>query len=829
MSLTKIGSIGINTGIQLAGVTTVSTLKVGSGVTLSSDGDIFALGVSTVSTLKVGSGVTLSSDGDIFAVGVSTFVDGLKVVGGSNSSNITIITSNNDVGVFSGTNNGANIQLFDDDTESKIRTVDGRLHLSADDRDEVADSEIRFLVDGNIKARISTGSSFSLGDDSDTFISRASANTLTVTTQGSERARFESGGHVGVGTNNASSRLHVHGSGGSSSGLKLSNAFDNVIHYFQNDNDNSNYIISYAGTGSPEIELKSNGFVSINGTGKKGVGVGVGASHRDAAFTVAANVAGVSTALALLNENGSSTGTEILTNKNLILSSDPGDDSGTSTSNIIFKVDAEEKARIESNGKLLLGSNAVRNVGGSNSSGQLQIEGTGGNNSSMQLIRNSADTGSSIIRFGKTRGTGTGTDQITAVVSGDHLGQITFNAADGTDVNNTVALIRATVNGTVAGNQIPTDLVFETSASSGGSRVERIRIKSDGKVGINTNNPTSKFTVAGTSGTTQIEIKRLNSNATGTVGALNFTAMDGHSVANISATADGDNEGAHLVFRTTSAAGELSPFGGSTIERLRIAADGNVGIGTQVPAGTLHVSSGTSGDCVLILEADEDDNTEGDNPRIIFKQDGGKEESAILQENNELVIANSVNSSGGIIFKTGSTTGYTNATEALRITENGDVLINKDVELAHTVFAVDGNIGQSNSSTGTGASIKTFVLGRTYLQSTSGTNILTFDNWGTSAFDITVFRRDTVAPAGAQVTKLYLAFHGSGLNITQATLAQEDKVIRGNIHGITYSITENNDTATLVATGDNTGGESQSLVFHILAHGNASGVITVAS
>ena len=32
MSLTKIGSIGINTGIQLAGVTTVSTLKVGSGV-----------------------------------------------------------------------------------------------------------------------------------------------------------------------------------------------------------------------------------------------------------------------------------------------------------------------------------------------------------------------------------------------------------------------------------------------------------------------------------------------------------------------------------------------------------------------------------------------------------------------------------------------------------------------------------------------------------------------------------------------------------------------------------------------------------------------------
>ena len=73
MSLTKIGSIGINTGIQFAGVTTVSTLHVGSGVTLSSDGDIFATGVSTFSgNLKVGSGVTISPDGDGFYTGVVT-------------------------------------------------------------------------------------------------------------------------------------------------------------------------------------------------------------------------------------------------------------------------------------------------------------------------------------------------------------------------------------------------------------------------------------------------------------------------------------------------------------------------------------------------------------------------------------------------------------------------------------------------------------------------------------------------------------------------------------------------------------------------------------
>jgi len=86
MSLTKIGSIGINTGIAFAGVTTIVTLNtandalsigatvnVGSGITLGASGDIFATGVSTFSgNLKVGSGVTISPDGDGFYTGIVT-------------------------------------------------------------------------------------------------------------------------------------------------------------------------------------------------------------------------------------------------------------------------------------------------------------------------------------------------------------------------------------------------------------------------------------------------------------------------------------------------------------------------------------------------------------------------------------------------------------------------------------------------------------------------------------------------------------------------------------------------------------------------------------
>ena len=62
--------------------------------------------------------------------------------------------------------------------------------------------------------------------------------------------------------------------------------------------------------------------------------------------------------------------------------------------------------------------------------------------------------------------------------------------------------------------------------------------------------------------------------------------------------------------------------GGS--ERARITSAGKVGIGTASPDGQLHISSGTSGDCRVYIEADEDNNAEGDNPFIIFKQDGGR-------------------------------------------------------------------------------------------------------------------------------------------------------------------------------------------------------------
>ncbi len=113
-------------------------------------------------------------------------------------------------------------------------------------------------------------------------------------------------------------------------------------------------------------------------------------------------------------------------------------------------------------------------------------------------------------------------------------------------------------------------------------------------------------------------------------------------------------------------------------ERVRIASDGKVGIGQDTPAGLLHVSSGTSGDCEVIIEADTDGADDTKNPRVLFRQDAGVDISSVGMGNNELKLSNSVSALGGIVFETGTGNGYTNATERLRITSEGNIYTNGD-------------------------------------------------------------------------------------------------------------------------------------------------------
>ena len=122
--------------------------------------------------------------------------------------------------------------------------------------------------------------------------------------------------------------------------------------------------------------------------------------------------------------------------------------------------------------------------GGSHTVGQfkntLQIEGTDGTSSSMSITRNTAGTSPPYLQFAKTRGTSAGSNTI--VQSGDNLGVITWNGADGTNRDTNAAIIMAEVDGTPGENDMPGRLIFKTTADGASVTSERMRIDSSGRL-----------------------------------------------------------------------------------------------------------------------------------------------------------------------------------------------------------------------------------------------------------------------------------------------------------------------------------------------------------
>ena len=180
MSLTKIGSIGINTGIQLAGVTTVATLHVGSGVTLSSDGDGFFTGIVTASSF-VGSGAELTgvaSTENIRTNTNATFLQNVTVVGTS--------------------------------------TVTGNIVPSSDSATDIGTNSVRFQ-NAYVDTYYGDGSNLTgidatqivTGNTSVQTVDTGSDGHIKINTEGSERVRINSAGNVGIGSASPAAILEV--------------------------------------------------------------------------------------------------------------------------------------------------------------------------------------------------------------------------------------------------------------------------------------------------------------------------------------------------------------------------------------------------------------------------------------------------------------------------------------------------------------------------------------------------------------------------------------------------------------------------------------------
>jgi hypothetical protein len=149
---------------------------------------------------------------------------------------------------------------------------------------------------------------------------------------------------------------------------------------------------------------------------------------------------------------------------------------------IAFVEGGAEATRIDSSGRLLLGTSSSRAQ--ASLTGQIQLEGTTSSASTLQIINNSsASTAGGIITLGKTRAGTIG--GITIVSSGDLLGEIRFAGADGAGTQVPGGSIQVQCDGTPGTNDMPGRLILATTADGASSPSERMRIDNQGRIGFN--------------------------------------------------------------------------------------------------------------------------------------------------------------------------------------------------------------------------------------------------------------------------------------------------------------------------------------------------------
>ena len=142
-----------------------------------------------------------------------------------------------------------------------------------------------------------------------------------------------------------------------------------------------------------------------------------------------------------------------------------------------------EKARIDSGGRLLVGTSTARSTFYSTASAFVQIEGgaaSGGE--SLAIVRNVNDIFGGSLILAKTRGAGD-----TIVTSGDTIGNVTWQGNDGSKFVQ-AARIEAQVDGTPGADDMPGRLVFFTTADGQSTPTERMRITSAGYLKVSDNN-----------------------------------------------------------------------------------------------------------------------------------------------------------------------------------------------------------------------------------------------------------------------------------------------------------------------------------------------------
>ena len=346
-------------------------------------------------------------------------------------------------------------------------------------------------------------------NDPNTGIYSPGADTLAFVEGGVEAMRIDSSGRVGIGTSSPGNLLHVSGTG-TVCQLASSNN-NNLINLKGNGATNGVWLGT---TSSDDFLISSGASISerarIDSSGRLLVGT---STDFDSYLNQVSSTSGSLLSLRRTNSNPGSiklssgaSGDNVGNNGQLgylrwygfHTSTDyeaariSAEVDGTPGANdmpgrLVFSTTADgassptERLCIDSSGRLLVGTSSARsnlfnNVG---ITPTVQLETTGNSARALSLVHNSNDDAQSIFVLGKSRGTAAGS--ATVVSNNDLLGAVSFQGADGSELVEG-ARIQCEVDGTPGANDLPSRLVFSTTADGASSPTERMRIKSNGTI-----------------------------------------------------------------------------------------------------------------------------------------------------------------------------------------------------------------------------------------------------------------------------------------------------------------------------------------------------------
>jgi hypothetical protein len=258
--------------------------------------------------------------------------------------------------------------------------------------------------------------------DTNTGIYSPGADQVAISTNGTGRLFINSSGNVGIGAATASARLQVGVQGGTV-GSPSNN--DIIIAGGAYNETNSAGLVLTGGQGNNN---------TVNSWAIRSIATGTDSSAKNE----------------LTFSTGSYNGSTYVTS---------------------------EKLRIDSSGRLLVGTSSARSQQGVTP--RLQVEGL--SYEGISLIANSNAVGNCpVLLMGKSRGTSLNSSTI--VQNNDRLASIFVQGADGTDIESSAAAIEVYVDGTPGANDMPGRIVFSTTADGASSPTERMRITSTGQV-----------------------------------------------------------------------------------------------------------------------------------------------------------------------------------------------------------------------------------------------------------------------------------------------------------------------------------------------------------